>query len=163
MPKLGIKSPQESSQKLVNNIAKSIIGEDGLEAIHKTIESTSPTVKNSINQFIFIFGLYAIDGIITNFQSDSKEKQILKIKEKILIGFIASIFSPTIRAILDLGINKIFRNGRRNLPEEINVEEGISSSRLSSDLVNPSPIIHPINSSSQTQIALNNPDFSGRA
>lgn len=163
MTKFGIKSPQESAQKLLHKIGKSIINEELVDNLCNSIDNTPQAFKKSINQFLFIFTLYSLDSIIKNLQSEDNKIQTPKIEEKILIGFIASLCSPLIGRIFDIGIHKVFKNRQGNLPAEINLEARAEPSRLSSDLVNYTPNTHPTNFTSQQQVASNDLNIMGCA
>ena len=161
--KFGIKSPQESAQNLVDTISKNIIGEEMTSNISDMISNISDGSKKSINQFLFIFTLYSLDSIIKNLQNEDNKIQTPKINEKILIGFTASICSPLIGAIFDIGIHKAFKNRHRNLPAEINLQARAEPSRIASDLVNYVPNTHPTNFTSQQQVASNDLNLMGCA
>jgi hypothetical protein len=163
MTKFGIKSPQESAQKLLNKIGESILKEDLMENLCNSINNSPQCLKKSINQFLFIFTLYSLDGIIRNLQNEDNKIPTPKIEEKILIGFTASICSTLIGAIFDIGIHKAFKNRRRNLPAEINFEAREENSRLASDLVNYTPNTHPTNFTSQQQVGSNDLNIMGCA
>ena len=142
MPKFGIRSPQESAQKLLHKIGKSIISEEAMEGLCNSISNAPRGFKKSLNQFLFVFTLYSLDGIIKNLQYEDTKIQNPKIEEKILIGFMASICSPLIGGIFDIGINKLLQN-RQTHPREINIESRIEASRLVSDIVNQTPNTNP--------------------
>ena len=163
MTKFGIRSPQESAQKLLNKIGESILKEDLMENLCNSINNSPQSLKKSINQFLFIFTLYSLDSIIKNLQNEDNKIQTPKIDEKILIGFTASICSSLIGAIFDIGIHKALQNRRRNLPAEINFEAREEPSRLASDLVNYTPNTHPTNFTSQQQVASSDLNLMGCA
>ena len=142
MTKFGIKSPQESAQKLLLKIGKSIITEEALDNLCNSINNAPRGVKKSINQFLFVLTLYSIDNMLKNLQNEDTKIQNPKIEEKILIGFMASISSALIGGIFDIGINKLLQN-RQTHSHEINIESRIESSRLVSDIVNQTPNTNP--------------------
>ena len=142
MTKFGIKSPQESAQKLLHKIGKSIISEEAMEGLCNSINNVPRGFKKSINQFLFVFTLYSLDSIIKNLQNENNKTQTPKIEEKILIGFLASICSPLIGTIFDIGVNKLFQSSQTR-PREVNIESVIEASRLSSDIINQTPNTNP--------------------
>lgn len=142
MTKFGIKSPQESAQKLLHNIGKSIISEEAIEGLCSSISNAPKGLKKSLNQFLFVFSLYSLDNMIKNLQNEEDKIQNPKIEEQILIGFMASICSPLIGGIFDIGIDKLLKN-RQTPPREINIESRIEASRLVSEIVNQTPNTNP--------------------
>jgi hypothetical protein len=142
MTKFGITSPQESAQKLLHNIGKSIISEEAIAGLCNSISNAPRGFKKSLNQFLFVFTLYSLDNVIKNLQNEEDKIENPKIEEQILIGFMASICSPLIGRIFDIGINKLLQN-RQTRPREINIESRIEASRLVSEIVNHTPNTNP--------------------